>query len=164
MTITATSSAPVAARLPRIGRGKDVVFALATIACAAVVLLGAGPLILRVVAGMFITICVPVILVNAKVNWPESTKVHEALLYSLALVLIGLMIGGLITNAVLPLVGGARPLDRLPVVVALSIALTGLALWRRRRWGLVDGLGLHSRTGMYVEFRTRDRRVLIMGA
>jgi uncharacterized membrane protein len=166
MTTTATSSDSdsVAARLPRIGGGKDLVFALATIACAAVTLLGAGPLILRLIAGMFIAICVPVVLVNAKVNWPESTKVHEALLYSLALVVLGLMIGGLTMSTVLPLVGVARPLDRLPVVVTLSIALTGLALWRHRRWRLFDGLGLQSRTVMYVEFGARDRLMLIMGA
>src|SRR5258708_5028426 len=47
---------------------------------------------------------------------------------------------------------------------SLSIALTGLALWRRRRWRLFDGLGLQSRTVMYVEFGTRDRLMLIMGA
>jgi uncharacterized membrane protein len=164
MTATATSARTVAGRLPRIGGGKDVVFALAAIACAAVTLLGAGPLIVRLVAGMFITICVPVLLVSAKLNWPQSVKLHEALLYSLGLVLLGLMIGGLIINAVLPLVGIARPLDRLPVVVTLSIALTGLALWRRRRWRLFDGLDLQSRTVMYVPFGTRDRLMLITGA
>lgn len=164
MTITAISTGPVAARLPRMGGGKDVVFALATIASAAVVLLGAGPLILRVVAGVLVTICVPVVLVNAKVNWPESTKVHEALLYSLALVVVGLMMSGLALDAVLPMVGIARPLDRIPVVVTLSIVVTGLALWRRRRCRLFDGLALHSQTVMYSGFGTRDRLMLIMGA
>jgi uncharacterized membrane protein len=164
MTITATSSGSVAARLPRMGGGRDVAFALAVVVSAAVVLVGAGPLILRIAAGMFITVCVPMLLVTAKINWPESIKVHEALLYSLGLVVFGLIIGGLVMNAVLPLVGIARPLDRLPVVVTLSIALAGLALWRRRRWRLFDGLSLQSRSVLYVEFGARDRLLLIMGA
>ena len=112
---------------------------------AVVLLIGAGPLILHLVAGLFLVIYVPVVLVNAKINWPESTKLHESLLYSLALVLLGLMVGGLAINEVLPFVGIARPLDRLPVVVTLLIALAGLAVWRRERWRWFDGLCPESR-------------------
>ena len=162
MTNTVRSQ-PAAAIPRRRGRG-GIVLALATAASAVVVLVGAGPLILRLVAGLFLVICVPVLLVNAKIGWPESTKPHESLLYSLALVVLGLMVGGLAINEVLPLVGVARPLDRLPVVVTLLIALAGLAAWRRERWRWFDGLRLESRTVTYPAIGIRDQLILVVGA
>jgi uncharacterized membrane protein len=166
MTTTATSPSAdsVTGRLPRMGGDRDLAFALVTVACVAVTVCGIGPLLLRLVAGLVVAIFVPVLLLTAKIDWSESTKVHEALLYSLGLLLLGLMVIGLVANAVLPLVGVARPLDRLPVALTLSTVLAGFALWRRRRWRLFDGLGLQSRSVVYVELGPRDRIVLVTGA
>ena len=115
------------------GRG-DLFLVAASPLCAALVLTGAGPLLLHVVAGLFLLIVLPVVLVNAKINWPDGTKLHESLLYSLATVVLGLMLGGLVINQALWALGIARPLDRAPVVATLLIALAGLGLWRKDRW------------------------------
>ena len=55
-------------------------------------------------------------LVNAKIDWLRGVQLHESLLYSLALVVLGLMVGGLFIDEALPFLGVARPLDRVPVV------------------------------------------------
>jgi uncharacterized membrane protein len=140
----------------------DLILIAATPVSAALVLTGAGPLILRVVAGLFVLIVLPVVIVKAKINWPQRTKLHESLLNSLALVLFGLIVGGLVINQVLPYLGIARPLDRVPVVVTLVIALAGLGLWRPARWRWHDGLPAENRTGTSAVGR-RDQLVLLCG-
>jgi uncharacterized membrane protein len=142
------------------GRGGLVLVAAAA-AAAAPVLTGAGPLILRFAAGLFLLIVLPVLLVNAKINWPRRTRLLESLLYSLALVVLGLMVGGLIINSALPLLGVARPLDRVPVVVTLLIALAGLGVWRPGRWRLYKGLSAESRTAASVGAGWRDQLALL---
>src|ERR1700739_573891 len=77
------------------GRGdltRVIVLVIAAQVSAALVLTGMYPLVVNIVAGLFILIVLPVMLVNAKINWPESIKPHEALVYSLALVVLGFML------------------------------------------------------------------------
>jgi uncharacterized membrane protein len=162
--ITVTTSRPIQAPPRRAGSRSGLILATAAFVSAARVLTGADPVIWQVVAGLLVLIVLPVVLVNAKINWPESTKLHESLLYSLALVVLGLMVGGLAINYVLPFLGIARPLDRLPVVVTLLIALAGLGLWRRERWRWHDGLSAENRTGTFVVVGWRGQLVLVVGA
>ena len=149
--------------LPRSNESRGVILVIAATAAAPVVLAGAGPLILRFVAGVFVLIVLPVLLVNAKINWPQSTRLLESLLYSLALVVLGLLVGGLAINQALPFLGIARPLDRVPVVVTLLIALAGLGLWRPRRWRWHDGLSAESRIGPPAAAGWRDHLVVLCG-
>ncbi len=145
------------------GRG-DLVLVVAAQASAALVLTGMCPLVVNIVAGLFLLIVLPVMLVNAKINWPQSTKLHEGLVYSLALVVLGIIVGGLAINELLPLVGVARPLDRVPVVVTLLIALTALAVWRHERWRLYDGHSPARRARMCPAIGRRDQALLLAGA
>lgn len=148
------------------GRGDLVLVGLVIAAqvSAALVLTGICPLVVNIVAGLFLLIVLPLMLVNAKINWPESTTLHETLVYSLALVVLGIMVGGLVINDVLPLVGVARPLDRVPVVVTLLIALTALAAWRQERWRLHDGHSPARRARMCPAIGRRDQALLLAGA
>jgi uncharacterized membrane protein len=145
------------------GRG-DLVLVIAAQLSAALVLTGMCPLVVHIVAGLFLLIVLPVMLVNAKINWPENTKLCEALVYSLALVMLGIMVGGLVINELLPHVGVARPLDRVPVVVTLLIALTALAVWRHKRWRLYDGHFPAKRARVYPAIGRRDQALLLAGA
>ncbi|MFZ0832471.1 MAG: DUF2206 domain-containing protein [Mycobacterium sp.] len=104
------------------------------------------------------------VLVNAKVNWPSGIRLRESLVYSLALVVLALMVGGLALNYILPHFGVARPLDRVPVVVALLTALIGLGFWRISRWRLYDGLSAGSRQSITRVRGRRDQTVLVVGA
>jgi uncharacterized membrane protein len=89
--------------------------------------------ILRVVAGLFVLIVLPTYLVYLKVHWSRCTP-YEAIIYSFVAVLLGIIVGGLLMNELLPLVGIARPLDRLAVLVATDLALLGLLCWRHWQW------------------------------
>jgi uncharacterized membrane protein len=128
---------------------------------AALVLFGAGPPIVRLIVGLFVLIALPVMLVNAKINWPRGIQLHESLLYSLALVVLGLMVGGLFINEALPFLGVARPLDRVPVVASLLIALVSLGLWRPGRWRLRDGLSADNKAGSDAVAGRRDQIILV---
>jgi uncharacterized membrane protein len=152
------------ARVRRSGEDRGGLFlVIAAPISAALVLTGTCPPILHIAAGLFLLFGLPVALVNAKINWPESTKLHEALLYSLALVLLGIIVGGLAINEVLPYVGVARPLDRIPVVVTLLIALSALAAWRRERWRPSDGISAANRAQTPVVIGSRDQTLLVVG-
>ncbi|MEB4210081.1 DUF2206 domain-containing protein [Mycobacterium sp. 94-17] len=142
----------------------ELILAIAAVVAAALVLTGIWPLAVNVVAGLFLLIVLPVMLVNAKINWPEGTEIRESLAYSLALVLLGIMVGGLVINESLPLAGVARPLDRVPVVITLLIALTALAVWRPRRWRLYDGHSPARRERACPVIGRRDQAVLLAGA
>jgi uncharacterized membrane protein len=89
--------------------------------------------VLRLMAGVWLVLVLPVFLVARKLTWHPLMSGTERHLYSLAIVILGLMVGGFVLNALLPHIGVARPLDRVPVLVALTAALTGLVLWRRDR-------------------------------
>lgn len=82
------------------------------------------------VAGLWLCIVLPTVLLWQRLDLPTS-HTAEGLVYSLAITLLALMLGGLALNQVLPLVGIDRPLDRIPVMIALVPALALLAAWRR---------------------------------
>lgn len=82
------------------------------------------------VAGLWLCIVLPTLLLWQRLDLPTS-HTAEGLVYSLAITLLALMLGGLALNQVLPLVGIDRPLDRIPVMIALVLALALLAAWRR---------------------------------
>jgi uncharacterized membrane protein len=107
----------------------------AVLACAATVLVAVDAQVplLRVVAGLFLLIVLPTYLVFIKRDWSGS-NLYEGIIYSFAAVLLGVMVGGLVINEVLPLVGITRPLDRVPVLVAADLGLLGLTWWRHRQW------------------------------
>jgi uncharacterized membrane protein len=73
------------------------------------------------------------------------------------------MVGGLVINQALWVLGIARPLDRVPVVVTLLIALAGLGLWRPERWRWHDGLSADSRMATPTAGGWRDQLVLLCG-
>ena len=142
-----------------------VALVIAAQVSAALVLTGICPFVLNVAAGLFLLIVLPVMLVHAKINWPDSIKPYEALVYSLAMVILGIMVVGLLINQVLPLVGVARPLDRVPVTATLLIALTALAGWRIKRWRLYDGHCVAKRAAYACPvIGGRDQALLVAGA
>lgn len=138
--------------------------ALPVLGSAALILTPACPPVLRIVAGLFFLIAAPVMLLMAKINWPESIKVHESFLYSLGLTILGLMVGGLVINQLLPFFGVPRPLDRVPIVVTQLLVLTALAAWRRDRWRLIDGLSEANRGRGVPVIGRGDQAVLVAGA
>ena len=159
MTLINTMSRPDPISPPSIDRA-GLCMLLAATGSAFVVATGMGPLMVHVVAGLFLLIVIPVVLVNAKVDWPDGVKLHESLLYSLALVLLTVMLGGLAINALLPFLGVARPLDRVPVAVSLIIAVACLGLWRARRWRWHNGRSAAIGTAVSASTGWRDQLVL----
>jgi uncharacterized membrane protein len=132
-------------------------------AAAALVLVGWGPLVLRMAAGVFLLIGLPVILLNAKINWPSGTRLHESLLYSLAIVMVGIIFGGLVINQTLQFLGISRPLDRVPVVATVFVVLLALGIWRPHRWRWSDGLPPDHPPIALLAIGRRDQ-VLIVGS
>lgn len=94
--------------------------------------------LLRVLCGLYVLIILPLQLVRAKIDWSQSSRT-EATIYSLCLVLLAAMAGGLLINEALPLVGIRRPLDRLPLLVWQLCLIGGLATWRPKRWSWRGG-------------------------
>lgn len=67
-----------------------------------------------------------------KLDWQTDTRA-EQLIYSLAVVLLGHLLGGLLLNTALPWFGVQRPLDPLPLLVAMDVSIVALWWWRRDR-------------------------------
>jgi uncharacterized membrane protein len=86
----------------------------------------AGPAI-----GFWLLVILPVYLLCTTSVWRESS-VAERIGYSLAAVLLLLMLTGLVINTLLPLLGAQRPLDPIPVVLLADILVASLYLFRRR--------------------------------
>ncbi len=135
-------------RLPAVPLGLPASGLLA----AAIVVASPGVPGLVPVAGLWLCIGLPALLLLHKLDLP-TTNTAEALVYSLAVTLLGLMLGGLALNQIGPLLGIERPLDRVPVTICLLLALAGLMAWRAderrplampalqvREWGLL-GVG-----------------------
>ena len=147
------------------GPSPVIVLVVAAPVSAALVVTGMCPLVVHIVAGLFVLIVLPVVLVNAKINWPESTKLHESLLYSLALVVLGLMVGGLAINDVLPFVGIARPLDRVTGgrdVVDRTRCTCGCG--DANAGAGRDGLSAETERGRVAVIGWRDQARLVVGA
>ncbi|HMK63227.1 MAG TPA: glycosyltransferase family 39 protein, partial [Acidimicrobiales bacterium] len=79
----------------------------------------------------------PTFLIATTDVWGERS-VGERALYGLAGTLLLLLVGGLAINTFLPLVGVARPLDTVPVLVLVDAINVGLWLFRRPRRLFVD--------------------------
>ncbi len=91
--------------------------------------------VLPPVLGMFLLVVLPTALLMVKVDW-RANYLAERLGYSLVTTLLLLMFGGLAINTVLPLVGIADALGRIPVLILGDALVAGLLLWRRGeyRW------------------------------
>jgi uncharacterized membrane protein len=136
---------------------------VATAACLASILVAVDvqlPL-LRVMAGLFLLIGLPTYLVFIKRGASRGNP-YEELIYSFVAVLLGVIVGGLVMNEVLPLVGIARPLDRVPVLVAADLGLLGLAWWSHGQWP-VHGVVRHWRASLLITLTGRDRLVVTTG-
>ncbi len=81
--------------------------------------------------GFWFLVLHPVYLVYTTALW-DKRPFAERLGYSATAVLLALMAGGLALNAVLPLVGVARPLDTVPVVIFGDLLTIGLFALRQR--------------------------------
>lgn len=128
-------SAPQGGRVDLPGGGLRCGLVLAGIAVLAdvVVALDLGVPVVRPIAGLYLIVALPTYLLLVKKNWIRAT-LYEALLVSVAVVVLSLMVGGLAINEILPLLGVQRPLDRIPVLVAANVCLLGLTWWRLHDW------------------------------
>lgn len=130
---------------------------------AAVATVMVGAQIMPIPAGIFLLFVLPTWLIGGKIDWPDGTRPREVLLTSLGAVIFAIMAVGLLINSVLPVLGVDRPLDRAPVLITLAICLSSLALWRRDRWRLLDGLPT-VKGPVIPRIRLRDHVMLIGGA
>jgi uncharacterized membrane protein len=80
-------------------------------------------------SGLWLCLGLPTVLLFDRLTLPRAGAV-EALLISVATVILGLMLGGLALNQILRFVGIQHPFALAPLLVALDLALVGLALWR----------------------------------
>jgi uncharacterized membrane protein len=156
--MTGVLEAPVGATSRRCG---GICLLLCAVIAGAIVVANLGPPGVHVPAGLFCLFVLPVVLLTAKIDWPQSTKVHEALIYSVAIVILGDIVLGLAINEILPFVGVARPLDRTPTCIGLVVALAVLATWRPRRWRIHDGIAPQHRGLLLPRIALRDQLVLI---
>ena len=123
-----------AAPAPRPTRSRPgIVLAALAVAATVLVVVDSQLPVVRAVAGLLLLVVLPTYLLLVKKDWSRACG-YEAVVCCFAVVLLGVIAGGLAMNELLPLVGVRRPLDRLPVLVGTDIALVGLALWRPRRW------------------------------
>ena len=83
------------------------------------------------VLGFWLILAHPVYLLGTASVW-RGTRAAERLGGSLCAVLLALMVGGLFLNAFLPVLGVARPLGRVPVLVLADAVIAVLCLLRRR--------------------------------
>ena len=83
-------------------------------------------------AGFLLVMVLPIMLVFQKIDWIEADAA-ERVVVSVGVTILGLMVGGLVLNQVGRAIGIERPLDTVPVLIALDIGLIGLLAWRRDR-------------------------------
>lgn len=81
--------------------------------------------------GLWFVVALPVQLLFTSSIWGKGTAA-ERLGYSLTGVLLALMLGGVVVDLVLPLVGLDRPLDPIPVVLLVDAVIAALYLLRQR--------------------------------
>ena len=100
-------------------------------------------------AGLWLCIGLPTLLLVHKLIAP-TVALAEALVYGLATTLLALMLGGLALNQLLPVVGVARPLDRVPVLITLGVGLIGLVAWRFDRRRAFPAIALTARESVLI--------------
>ena len=100
-------------------------------------------------AGLWLCIGLPTLLLVHKLIAP-TVALAEALVYGLATTLLALMLGGLALNQLLPVVGVARPLDRVPVLITLGVGLIGLVAWRFDRRRAFTAIALTARESVLI--------------
>lgn len=117
--------------------------------------------VVRPVAGLFLLLVLPTYMVLFTRRW-ESSTLADAVLCSFGIVLLGVILGGLAINQLLPALGIERPLDRVPILVSADLVLLVLAWSCQRHWSTEPAFRtlLISRLG---EVPTRDRSVLAVG-
>lgn len=101
--------------------------ALGTAVACLVVLLPAVPVLLRAPAGLWLLFAAPSLLLFGLASRVVSTKDGAALL-AVGLAVLGDLLLGLAVNTVLPLLGVAHPLERLPLTLSWGPALVLLSL------------------------------------
>jgi uncharacterized membrane protein len=84
-------------------------------------------------AGFFFAVCLPAWMLSQKIAW-RTDKPSERLCLSVIAAVLALMLLGLAINTVLPELGIARPLDRIPVLATIDVWCIALALWRPREF------------------------------
>ena len=103
---------------------------LASGAVASVVVVGDPALPgLVTISGLWLCLGLPTVLLFDRLTLPRAGAV-EALLISVATVILGLMLGGLALNQILRFLGVQHPFATAPLLVTLDLALLGLARWR----------------------------------
>ena len=108
---------------------------VAMVAANVLVLSGQRVAVVGAVLGWWLIIVHPVYLLSTTRTRSEVSG-PERVAFSLGAVVLTLVLGGLLIDLVLPLVGVARPLDRLPVLVAVDVLNVALLVWRHRRGAL----------------------------
>jgi uncharacterized membrane protein len=93
------------------------------------VVTGLSPPAVRPVLAVGMLVVTPTRLLTAKVRWGTQDR-SERLVMSLAVVVLALLLGGLALNTLLPVLGVARPLDPLPVLLTVDAGLLALLRWR----------------------------------
>ena len=108
--------------------------------------------------GWWLIVVYPTYLLSTTRVWERVTGL-ERVLYSLGVVLLTLVVGGLLLDVILPHVGVARPLSLVPVLIMVDGLVVGLMCWRWRR-GAIMGNWLPAARSV----RTRELQVLVLSA
>jgi len=106
--------------------------------------------------GVSCTVGAPTFLLYGAAAAPGKTR-SERLGLCVVLNLLGLMVGGLAINQLLPHIGIAQPLGEIPVIITVDVGLLGLGAWSWRRHPLQYRLSMPT-------LGRRDRTVLILGS
>jgi uncharacterized membrane protein len=97
-----------------------------------VVLTGYRLPFLGALLGFWLIVLHPTYLI-ATTRFRTTVAGAERVAYSLGAVLFILIVGGLVMDVALPPLGLARPLDRLPVLIAVDLLNAALLVWRYRK-------------------------------
>jgi uncharacterized membrane protein len=82
--------------------------------------------------GLYVLFVLPVRALAAKTDWGARVPA-ERLVYSVAAVVLVVLVATLATNTVLPRLGVGRPMDPLPLLVVLDLLVLALLGWRPDR-------------------------------
>jgi uncharacterized membrane protein len=111
-------------------RGPTALALVALAVAQAVVALDLDLPVLRPVLALATFVALPTLVVHRRATWPADTAVAR-LGYALGLSVLGLLLGGLLLDTVLPWAGVDHPLAPAPLALAWLVADAALLLWRR---------------------------------